>query len=155
MLSRNFCQKCVRVNFWSYHTTVWKNEKFSLTEKIFRQINSLVISLVETLLSRNFCQKCVRLNRSNFHTVNTAQCGNYGNLLSHFFGKNSVKATLLLKKVLNWWFDEKKKSVRVQGVSFEIFWFQMVAERKLCIFDPKLVKPKCIWGVAVFFKNQL
>ena len=49
--------------------TVWKDEKFSLTKKIFRQINSLLISLVKALLSRNFCQKCVRLNCSDFHTV--------------------------------------------------------------------------------------
>ena len=49
--------------------TVWKNEKFSLTEKIFRQINSLVTSLVKSLLSRNFCQKSVRENFRNFHTV--------------------------------------------------------------------------------------
>ena len=48
-----------------------------------------------------------------------------------------------------------KHDIIVQGVSFEIFWFQMAAERKLCISDPKLVKPKCIWGVAVFFKSQL
>ena len=40
-----------------------------LTKKIFRQSNSLVISLVKTLLSPNFCQKYVRLNRSNFQTV--------------------------------------------------------------------------------------
>ena len=47
-------KKCERHSF-----TVWKNEKFSLTKKIFRQINSLVISIVKTLLSRNVCQKCV------------------------------------------------------------------------------------------------
>ena len=41
------------------HCAVWKNEKFSLTIEIFRQINSLVIHLVKTLLSRNFCQNCV------------------------------------------------------------------------------------------------
>ena len=49
--------------------TLWKNQKFTLTEKIFRQINYLVISLVKTLLSRNFCQKRVRVNFHNFHTV--------------------------------------------------------------------------------------
>ena len=32
----------------------------------FRQINSLVIYLVKTLLLRNFCQKCVIIDRSNF-----------------------------------------------------------------------------------------
>ena len=36
---------------------MWKNEKFSLTKKFFRQINSLVTYLVKPLLSRNFCQK--------------------------------------------------------------------------------------------------
>ena len=37
----------------------------------FRQISSLVTSLVKTLISRNFCQKCVRVNFRNFHTVIT------------------------------------------------------------------------------------
>ena len=50
-------------------STVWKNEKFSLTEEKFRQINCLVISLVKPLLSRNFCEKSVRENFCNFHTV--------------------------------------------------------------------------------------
>ena len=49
--------------------TVRKSAKFSLIEKMFRQINYLVILLVKTLLSRNFCQKCVRLNFRIFHYV--------------------------------------------------------------------------------------
>ena len=49
--------------------TVWKNEKYTVTQKKFRQINSLVFSLVKTLLSRNFCQKSVTVNFRNFHTV--------------------------------------------------------------------------------------
>ena len=85
---------------------MWKNEKFGLTEKIFRQINSLVICIVKTLLSRKFCQKSVRLNFYNFHTVNSAQCGNYGNSLSRIFGKNFVKVKILLNKLLKSWFDE-------------------------------------------------
>ena len=82
----------------NFHTTMCKNEKFGLTKKIFRQINSLVICLVKPLLSRNFCRKSVRLKFHNFHTVHTTQCGNYGNLLPRFFGKNFVKATHLLNK---------------------------------------------------------
>ena len=35
-----------------YGSIVWKTEKFTLNEKIIREINSLV----NTLLSRNFCQ---------------------------------------------------------------------------------------------------
>ena len=46
---------------------MWKNEKFSLTKKFFRQINSLVTYLVKPLLSRNFCQKCVRENSRTLH----------------------------------------------------------------------------------------
>ena len=34
----------------------------------FRQINSLVIYLVNALLSRNFCQNSLRANFRNFHT---------------------------------------------------------------------------------------
>ena len=33
--------------------------------------------------------------------TSTTHCGNYGNLLSHFFGKNFVKPTHLLNKLLN------------------------------------------------------
>jgi len=36
--------------------TMSKNEKFSLSKKIFREINYLMIPLVKTLLSRDFCQ---------------------------------------------------------------------------------------------------
>ena len=39
-------------------------------------------------------------------TVCSAQCGNYGILVSHFFGKNFVKATVLPNKSLKSWFDE-------------------------------------------------
>ena len=49
--------------------TLWKNEKFSLIKTFFRQINSLVIYLVNAMLSRNFYQKSVRVNFRNFHTV--------------------------------------------------------------------------------------
>ena len=35
-----------------------------------------------------------------------AQCWNYGNSLSLIFGKNSVKVTVLLDKLLENWFDE-------------------------------------------------
>ena len=33
LISQNFCEKCV-------HSTVWKNEKFTVTQEKFRQINS-------------------------------------------------------------------------------------------------------------------
>ena len=34
------------------------------------------------------------------------ECGNYGNSFSRIFGKNSVKLTVLLNKLLKSWFDE-------------------------------------------------
>ena len=34
--------------------------------------------------------------------------------------------------------------IAIQGVSFEILLFQMAVVIKLCISDPKLVKPKCV-----------
>ena len=65
----------VRENFAFFHAvqcathTLWKKHKISLTQNIFREINSLVTSLIKTLLSRNFCQKTLRVNFGNFHTV--------------------------------------------------------------------------------------
>ena len=68
--------------------TVWKNEKFTLTEKIFREIDSLVTSFVNMLLSRNFCSKTVRVNSRNFQTVIYRASGRSGfqlNLSDVFF----------------------------------------------------------------------
>ena len=45
--------RTVVIRFCPPHSAVWKNEKFTVTNKKFRQINSLV----KTLLSRNFCQR--------------------------------------------------------------------------------------------------
>ena len=69
--------------YWSsvHHIALWKNEKFSLTEKIFRQINFLVICLVKTLLSRNFCQEMRKKEENWMHknsvksTFSLTQCG--------------------------------------------------------------------------------
>ena len=57
----------------------------------------------QPLISRNFCQKYVREIFRNFHNV--AQCENYRKFFSRIFGKNFVKATVLLKKSLDSWFD--------------------------------------------------
>ena len=65
--------------------TVWKNEKFTVTLEKFHQINSLVLSLVKTLLSRNFCQRSLTLNFRKFHTVLVKP------LLSRNFCKKTVR----------------------------------------------------------------
>ena len=51
-------------------STVWKLQKFTLTEKKIssNQLFSNFLS-INPLLSRNFCQKSVRVNFRNFHVV--------------------------------------------------------------------------------------
>ena len=79
-------QKFRQINFFTkelYCKSIWR-KKFALgdrkiseiatlcvTKEKFRQINSLVFSIVKTLLSRNFCQRSVSVNFNfcNFHTV--------------------------------------------------------------------------------------
>ena len=92
--------------------TLWKFRNFTakiLCQK-FRQINVWldIEELYTKLISRkNWCG-------SEFHVFPHSQCVNYGNLLSHYFGKNFVKATHLPKKFIdhykeliwrekNWW----------------------------------------------------
>ena len=49
----------------------------------------------------------VKVNFSFFHTALSCMWwGNCGNLFSRFFGKNFVKTTFSLKKLLKNWFDE-------------------------------------------------
>ena len=73
-----------------------KTRKFAAMQIFFRQINfELSYVFRKKLLSRNFCEKMVAVKSRNFH-----------NVLSHFFGKNFVKVTDFLKKILNSWFDE-------------------------------------------------
>ena len=55
--SRNFCQKCVRVNFWSYHSVQCGKTRNSLTEKIFRQTNSFSNFFSESETFTNFLSK--------------------------------------------------------------------------------------------------
>ena len=72
------------------HSVEKRNEKFSLTEKKFRQINYLVISLVKPLLSRNFCEKSVRENLCNFHTVHRGKMKHLLSLKKKKFVKSAI-----------------------------------------------------------------
>ena len=50
--------------------TVWKNEKFTLTKKIFHENSLFCVLEMNTLVSRNFfAKKMVWVNFSNFHIV--------------------------------------------------------------------------------------
>ena len=55
LLSRNFCQKCVRENSSTVHT-VWKLQKFSLTlfSQKFRESNGFTKEITKELNWRNF-----------------------------------------------------------------------------------------------------
>ena len=86
--------------------TVWKNEKFSFTEKIFRQSNSLV----NTLISRNFCQKSVRENSRNFHTVRCAVIN-----VKHYLLNISNSFPMMRK--LAWSFDCRPLAIKTKDLA--------------------------------------
>ena len=69
-----------------------KKRKILSHRIFFREIISLLTSLVKTFLSRNFCQHSVRVSFRNF---NTAHCGVHNCITG--FRKISVKITSLVK----------------------------------------------------------
>ena len=72
---------------------------------------------------------------TNFLSVRETQCGNYRNLLLHFFGKNFVKATFLLKKFRKRPFDEKNY-VRVKFSFFHaVMILNMIALKNFAYRD--------------------
>ena len=95
LLSWNFSQNCVRVNFTNFHTvwwfsvscTLWKHWHF-WSGGLFTRKTTCVTTLWPN-----------HKNREQFFLLK-AQCGNYGNLLSHLFSKNFMKTMLLLNKLL-------------------------------------------------------
>ena len=107
--------------FTSNWFTLWKLRQFALTvfwrqsniyqtsykrvdftnffgeREKFRQINYLVISLVEQLLSRNFCEKSVRENICIFHTCTLFW------LLTNFSVKSKQNlANICIKSLVGW-----------------------------------------------------
>ena len=99
------------------HSVLWKNEKFGLTEKIFRQINSLVVCLEKPLLSRNFCRKSVEkrkiwshqkiFRQINYLVISLVKallsrnfCQNVWDLLQQFAGWESSAHTVDFTKFL-------------------------------------------------------
>ena len=97
----------LNIMYWQkiQFNTVWKNEQFTLNEKIFRQINCFVLSLFSKYVAfTDFWQKCVRVNFRNFHTVIKC-CGNFGILLPGFFPEipsNQLFTRELYAKLI-WW----------------------------------------------------
>ena len=58
-----------------------------------------------------------------------------------FHGSTKCTENLLLTE---------KMSTGPQGVPIENYLKQMAVELKQCIFDPMLVKPKCVWEAVDF-----
>ena len=83
----------VRENVSFFHTVLHAHsleiQKSNFILELFREINLRTAWLMQYLISRNFWLKI--------------QFGNYGNLLSHFFGETFVKTIF---SVLNSWFDD-------------------------------------------------
>ena len=84
-----------RENFAFFHTELCHPRP---TEKIFRQINYLVTSLVKMLFSfTNFLPIKCESEYLLFPQCAAAAFGNYGNLLAQLICKNFVKVTVLQK----------------------------------------------------------
>ena len=117
LISRNFCQKSVRVNF---RNLLLKIKKL-LLPNFSCQINSLVIYLVNALISRNFCQESVRVNFRNFHIVFSTLC-KYVYILSQILREIKVDESKVSKYVilahgnaLNFDFDEYSHFLKAEN----------------------------------------
>ena len=104
LLSRNFCERIVRTQ-----CTVWKNEKFSLTKKIFRQINSLSSDFFsKNITFTKFLEKMCETNSQQFShcavwknekfSLTEKQFRQITYLFSNFFRKTNAFTKFLLKK---------------------------------------------------------
>ena len=102
-----------------------------------------------------FLQKKKQRKKMN-NQICCTQCGDYGNFLSHFFGKTFVKATFLLKKLLNRWFDEFFL-VRVNFSSFHsTLWCTIIVIQSLIFSHAILWKNEKFCFPKIFFSsNQL
>ena len=130
-------------------TTVWKLRKFSLTEIFFREINSLVIYILKTLLSRNFCQKSVRVNFRNFHTVGTRAKWLYKELSFWILiiRHQNLKITFLLKATQ---YNLNLPKLEVEPIYwFVVFWEnETKRKRGRCHFLASLPN---LASLAIFF----
>ena len=106
----------------NFRATLWKNEKFTLTKIFFRQINSLVIYLVNALVSRNFCQKSVRVNFRNFYSVPSFN--------SFFFVKSIWRRVSLLWNLISLNFCDKITCRFAELFMNSFYWFLILLSEK-------------------------
>ena len=76
------CHACMQYFF----DTVWKNEKFTVTQIFFPSNQFIVKFFSKTLIWRNFCEKTVALKFRNFHSVSVEITGILSHL-THFWQK--------------------------------------------------------------------
>ena len=103
MFSENFFQ--TRGNIWRLHTVDKRKE--SHTHKVWGKFTSYLKNISWKWFSMWILWFCdVFMIRRNFWEKDSkTQCA-IVNLISGIFGKNFVKATVLLNKLLKSWFDE-------------------------------------------------
>ena len=84
----------------------FRDFKVQLSTEIWKNIHRIKVRDISMIFQ--FCYERSIVSRR----------GNYGYLLSHFFGKNCVKVMVLLKKLLNRWFDDFfSVSVKISEIS--------------------------------------
>ena len=117
----------ILVNFESVKNAHCGKTRNSPPCKIFSPNQSRVRFFSIKLLSRNFCERMVAVLWWRVCVeITESQCGNYGNSLSHIFGKNFVRPTHLLKKLLLLIFLRCKMKQFVNSaclVRTELLWF--------------------------------
>ena len=80
-------------------------ENFVKSSHLFyRRITLLLINLTIDLILT--AREWTAIVFFPWNWIEVSQCGNCCDLVSHIFGKNFVKVTFLLKKLLKSWFDE-------------------------------------------------
>ena len=101
--------------FCMFFTVQCGKTRNSLTEKKFRQITYLIISLVKAMLSRNFCEKNVRDNFCNFHST-VWKLTNFCLALQNFFNFlreiNAIKVLFSKMASENSVFDQVRANLR-------------------------------------------
>ena len=98
------------------HCALWKLQNFTLTEKIFRQINHLVIIISSPILAKLyfhevFAKKEMRVNVRNFHTVLCGKILHTVEITRFYcqgFSQNFRQIIILQKNFTTNWFDGKK-----------------------------------------------
>ena len=91
------------ISFWPPDWKIWQKAQLILWRKfILMIIQCYKVWKLWKSFDRIFVKAIFTKEVTNSHF------GNYGNLLSHFLGKNFVKPTHWLNKLLKSWFDGKK-----------------------------------------------